>query len=235
MTEYFIFKGKRYVEQKPTLPRAWVRPDWETDRWDFAPRPAAPDPGIFPVSKTPESWPQTDYCWFPARWQWAQCDLLALQQYGKLLDDLGKTERAIIIHVFQELTKTDRAYNNYNGTDKYICYPCGKTDRERHPKWESLITCDNEVEILDRQKSKSGKYRGESFVLLNSFLSYQNPPRFTKAMLKQDRRIHFAKVVNQGRYTTNFWFKGWKVGLPMPVLFLTAGYRWYREVELKMR
>jgi len=122
----------------------YVLPDWQTERWGYQPRPATPDPGIFPISPTAESWPQTDFCWFPGRWQWFHCDLLAMQAHGVLLRELAPVHRSVIISVWSQLTKNDIAYLNNHGTDVYNNYPMGQTNRGEDPKCESLITCGDE-------------------------------------------------------------------------------------------
>lgn len=231
LTAYF---GDTPVEygQKPAsnLTLMYVKPDWQTERWGFKPRPVAPDPGIFPISATPEEWPQTDFCWFPEKWQWFHCDLLAMKKYGKLLNELTASQRTTIITAFQGVTRTDRAYNNYNGTDKFNCYPCKKTNRGADPKWESLITCGNKVSILDERKALSGRNKGKTFVMIDSFKAGANPPVVTKELLL-DPRVQYAKTVNPGRYLTNFTQLGAGVEVPVPIL--TKGTRWYLKSELE--
>lgn len=215
---------------------AYVKPDWETYRFNFGNRLVTPDPGIFPVSKVPENWPQTDFCWFGREWQWCQVELLTMQMYGKLFDDLNVSQKQIIINVFLKLTQSDRAYNNKNGTDIKNCYPSVNgqpTIRNEDAKWESLITCGNIVRILEQKKILTGRNVGREFVRLDSFYSYETPPVVTKELLS-DPRVHYAKIVNYGNYLTNFHYGEWPVGLPMPVLFLTNGPRWYDLRELRL-
>lgn len=228
--------GSLVYDTQPNIILAEVKPDWETYRFSFHTRLATPDPAIFPVSKFPENWPQTDFCWFGESWQWFEVELLSMQMYGVNFVKLSKTEKQIIINVFLKLTQSDRAYNNNNGTDKKNCYPSVNgqpTIRGEDAKWESLITAGNIVRILETAKAVSGKNVGREFARLHSFYSYEKPPVVTKEILK-DPRVHYAKVVNSGNYLTNFHYGEWPVGLPMPVVFLTNGPRWYDLRELRL-
>lgn len=229
---------------------AYVKPDWLTERWknedgEYDVRPVAPDPGIFPISKTPEEWEQTDFCWYGEDEQWFHVNLLSMQMYGRVFKDLANnTQKQIIINVFLKLTQSDRAYNNNNGTDLKNCYPSVNgqpTIRGEDAKWESLITCgvDNKVRILEQRKVLTGRNAGREFVRIDSFYSGQVFPTVTKELLK-DPRIQWAKNVNPKPnpftppYLTNFHFGEWTVGLPMPVPILTNGPHWYDLRELQL-
>lgn len=225
---------------------AYVKPDWLTERWrnedgEYDVRPVAPDPSIFPVSVTPESWEQTDFCRFGKDWQWCQAELLSMQMYGKPYVELRVIQKQIIINVFLKLTQSDRAYNNNNGTDIKNCYVTLNgipIIRGEDAKWESLITAGNKVRILEKKTALFGKNTGREFGRLQSFYSYEKPPVVTKELLS-DPRVHYAKIINPAPpggqpYLTNFHYGEWPVGLPMPVLFLTNGPRWYDIRELQL-
>lgn len=225
---------------------ALVKSDEKTYRWGFGVRPVAPDPAIFPVSASPEAWHQTDFCRFGKDWQWCQAELLSMQMYGKPYADLRVIQKQIIINVFLKLTQSDRAYNNYNGTDLKNCYvtlngvPIIRGDgvNGEDAKWESLITAGNKVRILERKTALFGRNVGREFGRLQSFYSYEKPPVVTKELLN-DPRVHYAKIINPAPpggvpYLTNFHYGEWPVGLPMPVLFLTGGFRWYDMRELQL-
>jgi len=223
MTEYFIFEGKRYVEQRPTLPRAWVKPDWETRRWNYKQRGTGNMPAIFPTSAEPENWPETDFCKMPVRWVEFWKDLLAMQKYGLVMKQLTPVQRNFILTAFNDIGSNDKFLNNNhaaNGPD---------------PRQESLICAGNWVYILDRTevrtkaKDENGKNWGKiEMVKLYSFLTSDNPPPVTKQTL-HDPRVQTATIAYKG-YLGNFTQLK---GVPVVFPFLTNGYRWYPSLELK--
>lgn len=205
------------------LDRFYVLPDWQTKRFNFAPRPAAPDPGIFPVSADVNEWPQTDFCPFGESWQWFYVYVLAMAKYHRLWNDLTRDEKSYIIRAFKGITGSDKAFNNNNGTDIKSCYPCGEI-RNEGAKWESLITCRNYVWAKPAVTNAAGR----RFRELYSFHSGDAPPSVTMDILN-DPRIQTACIVNPDRTFQEFPQLD---GTPVPALFLTRGPRLYPEDEM---
>lgn len=228
MSEYFVFGGKKFVEegQKPTLnlPRMWVKPDWETRRWGYKVRGAVNNPAVMPVSSRPENWPETDFAKMPPAWVEFWKDLLAMQKYGRVMKDLDKLQKNFILTAFNDVGSSDKAFHNghaANGPD---------------PRQESLICAGNWVYILDRKnnvrtraKDADGKNWGKiDMVKLYSFLTSETPPVVTMATLS-DPRVQRATTANRG------WLGNFPQLKGVPVLFpfLTSTYHWYPVEELQ--
>lgn len=200
-----------------SLPRWYVKPDWETERWGYKPRPVTPDPAVFPVSLDPAEWPQTDFCPLTVEWQVFWRNLMAMAKYQQIFSQLSSEQKNFIQTAFNVVTSSDRAFDNSNGTD---------TD---HPKQESLICAGNYVYELERKRVyiRSLK-RYDNMVNLYSFDCNDAPPPVTLATLS-DPRVQIAKIVYNGYLGEFTMLKG----VPVPFPFLTNGRHWYPEWELR--
>lgn len=227
MYKLTAFYGDTEVEygQKSSLnlPRAWVKPDWETRRWGYKVRGAVNNPAIMPVSATPERYPETDFAKVPPEWIAFCKDLLAMQKFGQNLSQLDKPQRNFILTAFNDVYSGDKAFNNG--------HPATGPD----PRQESLICAGNWAYILDRTtvrtraKDADGKNWGKiEMVKLYSFLTSEEPPVVTRATLS-DPRVQRATTANRG------WLGNFPQLKGVPVLFpfLTSSYHWYPMSELR--
>jgi hypothetical protein len=215
------------------LERRYVMKDCETDRFpdgfDVPGQPGnvrrvAPDPCIFPISGK-NNWPQTDFCWFPERWQWYQVHGMAMAKYGKFWADLTLAERSLVVTAFKGLTGSDKIFNNRQGTDQYNCYPSA-TGRDpeirgNDPKWESIFVGGQEYSFYPAVTNDDGWAMRQVY----SFYSYENPPPVSYDML-EDPRWQICKIINQDCTFQKF---PQLQGVDVPALILTNGPRYYPD------
>lgn len=214
------------VDETGGLAKYYVLPDWETQRWGHNVRPVAPAPAVFPLSSTPDGWPDSTYCPLNERWQYFWVDLLAMAKYGKILASLSKTQAGYILKAFKGLTGSKAFITNYKGTDKYRNYPGRENTTMPDPQMESLMCCGNYV-YSDAALVKNSK--GKMMVNVMTFKYYETPPVVTADTLK-DPRVHIARTVRTNKTLGNFPHLG---GVPVPFPLLTRGPAWYPLAEMK--
>ena len=198
-----------------------VQPDWLTHRWNFAVRPVAPAPAVFPVSATPDLWPDTSYCALTERWQYFWVDLLAMAKYGKLLNQLDKADAGFVLKAFKGLTSSTAFLNNYKGTDRYHNYPGRENVTKPDPQCESLICAGNAVYS---ESAPVRNRRGKWMIQILTFKVYDAPPPVTRETLS-DPRVHVATTVKRNQTMGYFGHLGLNVRVPFPLL--TKSPAWY--------
>lgn len=230
--------GSTFYDRRPggvILERLYVLEDCLMDRFPEGfdvpgmpgnVRPVAPDPMIFPLCKDINRWPQTDFCWFPERWQWYLVHGLAMAKYHKFWSDLTRDEKSLIITAFKGLTGSDKVFNNNgHGTDEKNCYPSvtGRDEeiRGEDPRWESLIIGRQDYDFLPAVENS----KGEKMRQIVSFYSYNVPPDPSYDML-EDSRWGICKVINPDCTVQRF---PQLQGIDVPFLVLTNGPRFYPE------
>lgn len=212
-------------ERPSSLFKYYVLPDWETARWGYAVRPVAPAPAVFPLSSSPDGWPDTTYCPLNEKWQRFWVDLLSMAKYQKVFASLNKTQAGYILKAFKGLTGSKAFITNYKGTDVYHNYPGHENVNKPDPQMESLMCTGNYV-YSDYLPVKNRK--NKLMVSVKTFRYYDTPPLVTMDTLL-DERVHIAKTVRTNKTLGNFPHLG---GTPVPFPLLTRGPVWYPLGEM---
>jgi hypothetical protein len=204
----FVYKDG-YKEIIPVSYRIYkVKPDQETERWNFQVRPVVikedgtaddtPMPAVFPTGEI-DSYLDFRRNKFTEKWQIFAADLLSMKKYGLRLDQLGVQNKSAIITAFNSIYKGNRFLNNDHGVERYNNYITGETDRGEDPLIDPLICASNVIHTGLPVKN----IKNILMVQIDGFLDTDIPPVVTNETLN-DSRILNATIIKGDGSVVNF-------------------------------
>lgn len=221
-------EGRKAVTGTLTAGEDWlhyrVKIDQQTEKWDFAVRPAAVRVGSAPcVFNTGEivHYESHRHSPFTEAWQWYAVELLSQSAYGMAYAELTTEQKARIVQAFNSVYQKNRAFCNTEGVDTGQNYVTGENMDMPIPRIEPLICGTN---LVHGQKVQNEN--GVWMVRLHSFRPHEAPPAVVDLT---DARVLSATVIYRNGVVRPFPQLG-GIRVPYPLIGLEPTYFPLREL-----